>query len=58
MYEKELLKPTEVAERLKVHKETVLNMIKRNDLQAIRIGPKTIRIPVSSLNHYLHQNTK
>lgn len=47
MEAKTFLKPQEVAEELKISYLSVLNMVKRGDIRAIRIGgPKgRIRIP-------------
>lgn len=39
----EILKPTEVAEFLCIHKNTVYKLIKRGDLPAFRVG-KSLRI--------------
>lgn len=56
--ERDLLKPEEVASKLKISKYTVYEMVKRGELQAIRIGrkmrfdPKTINEFMDSREHY------
>ncbi len=47
-----LYKPEEIAEKLKITKGTVYEMIKRGDLEAHRIG-KHIRISATQLEMYL-----
>jgi len=47
-----LYKPEEIAEKLKITKGTVYEMIKRGDLEAHRIG-RYIRISGTQLEHYL-----
>lgn len=47
-----LYKPEEIAEKLKITKGTVYEMIKRGDLEAHRIG-RHIRISGMQLEHYL-----
>lgn len=47
-----LYKPEEIAEKLKITKGTVYEMIKRGDLEAHRIG-KHIRISATQLETYL-----
>jgi molybdopterin-binding protein len=52
MNEEILYKPEEIAEKLKITKGTVYEMIKRGDLEAHRIG-KHIRISGTQLEFYL-----
>ena len=52
----EILKPTEVAEFLCIHKNTVYKLIKRGDLPAFRVG-KSLRIACRELS-YLCQSLK
>jgi len=47
-----LYKPEEIAEKLKITKGTVYEMIKRGDMEAHRIG-RHIRISGTQLEHYL-----
>ena len=47
----EILKPTEVAEFLCIHKNTVYKLIKRSDLPAFRVG-KSWRISRQDLSSY------
>ncbi len=58
MCEKEYLTPQQAADRLKVSKQTILKMANDGELPALRLGYRTIRIPISSLDHYIHNNTK
>lgn len=51
----EILKPTEVAEFLCIHKNTVYKLIKRGDLPAFRVG-KSWRIQRSDLFHLLDRS--
>ncbi len=57
MYEKEYFTPQQAADRMKVSKQTVLKMIRNGTLPVLRLGYRTIRIPVSSLNNYIYNNT-
>lgn len=45
----ELLTPAEVAQRLKVTTRQVRNYIKDGTLEHVKISPRVIRIPASSL---------
>lgn len=45
----DMLTIAQAAEHLNVHKNTVRNLIKRGDLQAVRYGRNLIRIPAASL---------
>ena len=46
----------EVADRLKIKKTTVYELIKRNELESSKIG-KQIRISEEQLNRYLKRNS-
>ncbi|HEX3021515.1 MAG TPA: helix-turn-helix transcriptional regulator [Lachnospiraceae bacterium] len=52
-----LLSPAEVAEVLKIKKNTVYEMIKRGDLSAKKMG-KQFRITSSAVEDYLRQNSQ
>ncbi|HEX3076145.1 MAG TPA: helix-turn-helix transcriptional regulator [Lachnospiraceae bacterium] len=52
-----LLSPAEVAEILKIRKNTVYEMIKRGDLPAKKMG-KQFRISSNSVEEYLRQNSQ
>lgn len=49
-----MLKPTEVAEFLCIHKNTVYKLIRRGDLPAFRVG-KSWRIQRNALFHLLDE---
>ncbi len=42
--------PREVAEILRVSDDAVLDMIRRNELPALRVSPRIIRIPVAGFD--------
>ena len=46
-------KPTEVAKKLKVSRQTVLTYIARKQLESIKLGYNTVRIPASALYRFL-----
>ena len=48
-----LIKTSEAAEQLGVHKNTVLNMLRNNELLGVRIGTKTIKVYQSSVDTVL-----
>ena len=50
-----MMKPTEVAEFLYIHKYTVYKLIRRGDLPAFRVG-KSWRIQRSDLFHLLDRS--
>ena len=50
MTEDKLLKTSEVAERLNVSPNKVLELLRQNALRGTRLGAKTIRIYESSVN--------
>lgn len=45
----DMLTIAQAAEQLNVHKNTVRNLIKRGELEAVRYGRNLIRIPSASL---------
>ena len=45
--------PDEVSQKLKVGKQTVMSYIAKKELEAIKLGYKTIRIPASALYRFL-----
>lgn len=45
-----LIKTSEAAKQLGVHKNTVLNMLRNNALKGVRIGTKTIKVYQSSVD--------
>ncbi|MBT4176822.1 MAG: helix-turn-helix domain-containing protein [Candidatus Marinimicrobia bacterium] len=47
----------EVAAMLKVSTGTIKNMIYRGDLDALKLGYRTLRITEVSLNNYFQLNT-
>src|SRR5690606_27257868 len=49
----ELLTVKQTAAFLGIHYLRIYNMINREDLPAIRVGPKTLRIPKSELGKWL-----
>lgn len=49
----ELLTPAEVAQRLKVTARQVRNYVNDGTLEHVRISPRVIRIPASSLEKLL-----
>ncbi len=48
-----MLTPEEVASKLRIHKLTVMRLIKTGKLNAVKIGYRTIRISEESLESYL-----
>ena len=48
-----LIKTSEAAEQLGVHKNTVLNLLRLKALKGVRIGPKTIKVYQSSVDALL-----
>ena len=48
-----LIKTSEAAEQLGVHKNTVLNLLRQNSLKGVRIGPKIIKVYQSSVDALL-----
>lgn len=55
MLEESLYTPEEIAQKLKLSKYTIYELIKRGDLEAHRIG-RSLRISDSQLAQYLNQN--
>ena len=53
----ELLKPAEVARKLRIAPRTVYLMIKRGELPCTRIGLKSVRIPRTALDEYIRNAT-
>ena len=50
--EKRYLTPTEVAAELRVSTDTVLRLIDRGDLPAIRVSERILRIPAPAFARY------
>lgn len=50
--ERRYLTPAEVAEHLRVSSDTVLRLIERGDLPALRVSERIYRIPVPALARY------
>ena len=48
-----LLKPAEVCERLSVSPETMHRLIKRGELKAVKLGPRSTRIYADSVENLL-----
>jgi len=46
-------KPSEVAEKLKITKQTVLSYIARKKLDSVKLGYNTVRIPASALHKFI-----
>lgn len=55
---KRYLTPTEVAAELSVSPDTVLRMIKRGDLVAVKVSERLYRIPVPAFARYLRGPVK
>lgn len=55
--EDKLLKTLEVAKRLNVSPNKVLQLLQQNALRGVRLGTKTIRIYESSLNALIDGGT-
>lgn len=51
----EYLTPRQVAQELKMHKESILHLIRKKKLNAMRIGPKTLRVSRASLNQFIYE---
>jgi excisionase family DNA binding protein len=51
------LRTLEVAERLRVNQQTVRNWIDRGELDALRIGPRRIRIPSGELDRFIAESS-
>lgn len=51
-----MLTTTEVAKRLGVTRKTVLRMVRRGDLTAVRISPKDFRVAETELDRFLAEN--
>lgn len=49
------LTPDEIAEELKLSTMTVYRIIKRGDMDAVRVG-KSYRVPISAFTRYLNNN--
>ena len=49
----DLLTIKESAELLKVHPNTIRNLLVRGSIQGIRVGPRIVRIPKSALEALL-----
>ena len=49
----QFFKPTEVAKKLKVSRQTVLTYIARKQLDSVKLGYNTVRIPASALSRFL-----
>lgn len=54
----ELLTPEEVAKILKVEKHFVLQLVKRGEIPARRLGTRTIRLLTSEVQKYLAEKTE
>lgn len=50
--ERRYLTPAEVAERLRVSSDTVLRMVERGELPALRVSRRIYRIPVPAVERY------
>ena len=48
-----LLSPQQVAERLGVSRQTVLRLVRRSELPAIRLSPGLLRVSEDALHEYL-----
>ena len=48
-----LLKPSEVAARLRLSQTTIYAMVRRGDIPAARLGPKTIRVRAEVVDELL-----
>jgi excisionase family DNA binding protein len=46
-------KPTEVAKKLKVSRQTVLTYVAKKQLESVKLGYNTVRIPASALHRFL-----
>ena len=46
-------KPTEVAKKLKVSRQTVLTYVAKKQLESVKLGYNTVRIPASALYRFL-----
>jgi excisionase family DNA binding protein len=46
-------KPSEVAEKLKITKQTVLTYIAKKKLDSIKLDYNTVRIPASALHRFI-----
>jgi len=55
MTDLELYTPNEVAKVLGVSYDTILNLVKKGKLKAIRIGPRLIRIKKTSVEELLNE---
>jgi excisionase family DNA binding protein len=53
-----LLTRREVAEALGVSVQTVARLIRRGELETVRVGERFIRIPAESLERYLQAHEK
>lgn len=49
------LTPDEIAEELQLSTMTIYRIIKRGEMDAVRVG-KSYRVPVSSFKRYLNNN--
>ena len=49
------LKVPEVAERLRIGRNRVYEMVTAGEIPSVRIGPKLIRIPREAFERYLEQ---
>jgi len=49
----QFFKPTEVAKKLKVSRQTVLTYVARKQLDSVKLGYNTVRIPASALSRFL-----
>lgn len=51
--DKQLLTPKEAANALGVHLNTMYRLISTNEIPALRLGPRLIRIQQEDLHNYL-----
>lgn len=54
----QLLTPQDVAERLKIDRESVYALVKRRELDAMKLGPRTLRVTEASLAAFIESHRK
>ena len=54
--DEKLITPAEVAERLKVSKALVYQMLKKGDIPAVRFG-KIVRVRQDDLERFIHEKS-
>lgn len=52
-----MLTPEEVAEKLRVHEQTVRKLLRDGELEGVRVNPRTWRIRESALERFLMKRT-